>query len=206
MEIHSVEITSVQKNTILHKTLKKRRGFKAYSFILLLLVPIMALSCLRLYSETAFNEITSSICASLNPIYSPYVQTGEIVFTWNYDFETIPVEFDLPIISSDIKLLEDGTVVAKVKESIMVKSVADGVVDKIEEINGEKKVTILYYDNLKVEYINLDVVGVLEGNIVEKGKEIGTAKLNEELKFKAYFNNVQVNNLKIENNKIVWQN
>jgi len=205
MEIHSVEVISIKKNTIEHRVLKSKWKVKTYSFVLLLLIPVLAFACLRLFGEANYNDMTNSICASLNPIYTPYVQTGEIVFTWNYQFDEFPVDFEMPIHSSDIKLDEGGTVTAKVKESIMVKSIADGVVDKVENIDGENIVTIVYYDNFKVEYINLDIVGVIEGNVVEKGKEIGTAKLNDEVRFKAYLNNEQIKNFKIENNKIVWQ-
>jgi len=112
MEIHSVEVISIKKNTIEHRVLKSKWKVKTYSFVLLLLIPVLAFACLRLFGEANYNDMTNSICASLNPIYTPYVQTGEIVFTWNYQFDEFPVDFEMPIHSSDIKLDEGGTVTA----------------------------------------------------------------------------------------------
>ncbi len=204
MSIHKAEITKVYPNSTKYKIAKHVRA-KAYSFLLLLLVPVLAVGCLRLSSEDTLKAINQSVCNIYNPIYSPYVETGQIVFTWNYDYNNLDLGFAMPINSSNISIDSDGTVSAVVKESIMVKSVADGVVDNISDINDIKIVKIMYGKDIYVEYINLDVVGVCVGNAVTKNQEIGTAKLGETVQFKAYFGGKQVKNLKIENNKIVWQ-
>ena len=204
MELHNVQITKVYKNNIEYNTLKKKVNKKLYSMLLLLMVPVLAMGCLRLYSETTLKDIYTNVCNLYNPIYSPYAETGNILFAGN--FEDNIIDLELPIISSVVKVEDDGTIVAMVKESILVKSVADGVVINLEVIDGVKCVKIMYSDSVSVEYINLDVIGVQEGNIVKRGKEIGTAKLGEEVKFKAYFNDKQIKGITIENNKIVWQN
>ena len=203
MELHNVQITRIYKNTIEYKTLRKRINKKLYSVLLLLLIPVLAMGCLRLYSETTLKEVYINVCNLYNPIYSPYAETGNILFAGNF---TINLEdLDLPIISSDIKVDKQGTITAKVKESILVKSIADGVVKSIQTTDGVTVVSIAYADSIMIEYINLDVVGVQEGNIVKHGKEIGTARLGDEVSFKAFYNGSQIKNIKIINNKIVWQ-
>ncbi len=206
MTIHNVEITKVSKNDIVHRKVKKHKKARLYSLLLILLIPVLAMGCLRLYSETTLRDIYTNVCNLYNPIYSPFAETSNIIFAWNYTFEESLQDFEMPIHSSEITLDDNGTITAKVKESILVKSVADGVVDSIEEVDGVKVVKILYADNIYVKYINLDVVGVVEGNVVGRGKEIGTAKLGSEVKFQAFVGDNQINNLKIINNKIVWQN
>ena len=207
MEIHSAEITKVYKSDIILKKInKKLLMIRNYSVLALLILPILALACLKIFSGTELNGIYKNACNLYNPIYSPFVETGNMTFAWNYTFSNDINDFDLPIVSSDITVLEDGTIIAKVKESIMVKSVADGVVTKIEEKDGVKSVTIAYSNDLSVKYVNIDVLGVNEGNIVERGKQIGTAKIGEEMQFKAYMGDKQLNSFKIENNKIIWQN
>jgi len=205
MAIQNVEITNIYKNDIIHKQAKKFRKVKIYSILLLLIVPILAMGCLRLYSETSLKDIYTNVCNLYNPIYSPFAETSNIIFAWNYTFDDSITDLEMPIHSSEIRLDKDGTIVAKVKESILIKSVADGVVDSIEEIDGGKVVKILYTNDIYVKYINLDVVGVVQGNVVNRGKEIGTAKLGSEVKFQAFYKNNQINNFKIINNKIVWQ-
>ncbi len=200
--IHYVEITNIKKNDInYHKA--NKRGYRAYSFLLLLILPVFAMGCLRLYSTTTLSGIYSNVLRAYNPIYSPYSETSNIVFTTSDDKVG---DFELPIISSKTKIDQDGTVSAEVKESILIKSVADGVVDKIEDRDGVKVIVIRHGKDLRVEYINIDVAGVNVGNIVRAGKEIGTAKLGSTVSFKAYLANKQVKGFKIENNKLVWQN
>ncbi len=206
MAIHNVEITKLYKNDITQREQKKRKkGIRVYSLLLLLLVPVFAMVCLRLYSGTNINDLYMNVCNLYNPIYSPYSETGSITFAWNYTFDNSIEDFELPIISSDISIDKEGTVTAKVKESILVKSVADGVVDKIKSVDGVKVVRILYAEDLAVEYYNIDVLGVQQGNMVERGKEIGTAKLGESIQLRAYIGEKQVKGISIKNNKIVWQ-
>ena len=67
-------------------------------------------------------------------------------------------------------------------------------------------VSILHGDNIRVDYIGLDVSGVQVGNMVEGGKEIGTAVVGSHVQFKAYVYDVQVKGFQIENNTIIWPN
>ena len=205
MSIHQAEITKVYPNSAKYRIGKHMRS-KAYNFLLLLLVPVLAVGCLRLTTQDSLKSISQTVCNLYNPIYSPYVETGQIVFTWNYDFSQSDIGFSLPIHSSDITIDSDGTVSAVVKESVIIKSVADGVVDQIADQDGTNVVKIMYGKNIFVEYINIDILGVSVGNAVSTGQEIGTAKIGETVQFKAYYNNKQVSNLIIDNNKIVWQN
>ncbi len=207
MEIHSAEIVKVYKSDItLTRYNKRYRRIRTYSLLFLLLVPVIALACIGIGSNGYLGNIYHNACNLYNPIYSPYIETSNMTFAWNYDFSEDVQDFDMPIVSSDYRVETDGTVVAKVKESIMVKSVADGVVVSVSQQDGVKSIKIAYSNDLTVEYINMDVLGVNEGNIVERGKQIGTAKLGDEIMFKAYLGNNQIKGFKIENNKLVWQN
>ena len=202
--VHKVEITNLHKNSITYLERRKhKRKIKAYSFLILLL-PILAIVCLRFYSGNNINDIYMNVCNLYNPIYSPYSETGSITFA-GYTFVDNIEDFELPIVSSDIDIDDNGTVIAKIKESILVKSIADGVVERIYEQDGVNIVRILYGKDIAAEYHNIDVLGVNVGNIVEKGKEIGTAKIGDSIKLKIYLSDKQVKGLKIENNKIVWQ-
>lgn len=206
MPIHNVEITNVYKNRdIEYRVLKQRYNKRIYSMIIMIVVPILVLGCIAIYSESSLKDIYHNVCNLYNPIYSPYAETGSITFAGAFDYENDYDDIEMPILSSDIRIDNDGTIIAKVKESILIKSVLDGVVESITESDGVKVVRIIYSDSIAVDYINLDVAGVNVGNIVKKGKEIGTAKLGSEVSFKVYYNNHQIDGIKIENNKLVWQ-
>jgi len=185
METHNVEITRLYKNNILQEVRKKHKPYNRYTTMLvLLLLPVFAMVCLRLCANTELKEVYMNVCNIYNPIYSPYSETGSITFAWNYVFDNEIEELNLPIISSNITIDNNGTIIAEVKESILVKSVADGVVDNIYDADGVNVVRIVHGNNLSVEYIGLDVLGVQVGNMVYAGKEIGTARLGDNILLK----------------------
>ena len=135
-----------------------------------------------------------------------YNDNSSVVFTDGMVLNE-KLNFSIPIVSSKVELLQDGTMNFVVVNSIMVKSIESGVVEEVaSSTDGVKYIKIRHNYNYVSVIANLDIVGVNMGEIVTKGKDIATAKLGEIVSLRIYVNGIQTSNIDISGSKIICQN
>ena len=136
-----------------------------------------------------------------------YSDSSEVVFTSGGDIQKEKFIFAIPNIGGDYEVLEDGTILICAKNSIMIKSCEDGIVDEIGiDLDGNKYIKICHGKKYQTIISGIDISGVDKGIIVKKGQDIATTQINYEIFLRIFENGVQVKNPQIEQNKIVWEN
>lgn len=141
-----------------------------------------------------------------NPVNSLYNDTGELTFTSGVAIEKELLDFIIPIKAKNIDIDVTGSIVFEIGESIMVKSPEAGVVSEIGFSNdGVKYIKIKHGIEMSTVISNLDIIGVVEGEVVKKGGDIATAKEGESITMQIFENNVPLTNLKINQSKIIWK-
>lgn len=199
---NKVELLSIHKNEIIYR--KKRKKIKNK-----LLVPMLIVSPLLIIgsSKMVFNGLglSKNILNNINPIYSPYVETSNFVFTSSdYDLESKDLQFGLPVICESYEIYENE-ITFKVAENNVVSACEDGVVVEIStSTDGVRYIKILHCDNYITQYENIDVVGVETGVKISKGDSLGLAK-NNMIKLKIVKENQPVKIESISENQIVCQ-
>ncbi|MBR2468239.1 MAG: hypothetical protein IKB42_04285 [Clostridia bacterium] len=169
---------------------------------------IIMLSVLAVKNVDIFNGC-DKVCAHIyNPISSLYNENSSIVFASNIvkNVDKNKLKFITPIKCSEIKI-EDGVISYTIDSSIMVVSPEDGVVTAVGYLpNGEKYIEISHSLGVKSRIENIYLTGVVSGQVVRKGADIATTKLNEIVTFSIYDNGQIVSNIILDKNQIIWQN
>ena len=200
VSMKTVQILSLTKNEIIIKKPRKNRGILFLSCILILILSIGILSL------DSLSNITTEMTYVYNPVNSLYNDTGELTFTSGIAIEKELLDFIIPIKAKNIEIDVTGSIVFEIGESIMVKSPEAGVVSEIGFSNdGVKYIKIKHGIEMSTVISNLDIIGVVEGEVVKKGGDIATAKEGESITMQIFENNVPLTNLKINQSKIIWK-
>lgn len=170
---HRAEILSLQKNNFIYKK-KKHYNAKVTYFSIVLVVLVLSI----IGGKILFAG--SQIVSSLNPIFSPYVETGNMIFTdLDYKLESKELNFITPVNYKEYQIYENEIVFELLLDNV-VKSVEDGVVLEVEKAKDNNKyIKVLHCDNHISVYENIDVCGVEVGLKVSKGDQLATAKNNK---------------------------
>ena len=196
MEKNRVKILSVKKNEIIVSVKKSQR-----KQIVLSILIIFAFVCLGVLNFNNFGTLISNV---YNPVNSLYSDNSDIVFT-NGALVSDNMSFYVPIVAN-YKIMQNGVIEFEVNNSIMVKACESGIVDEIGVSNdGIKYIKIKHSETIYSVIENVDIVGVAESTIVKRGQDIATAKLGDRLNFYIVKDGVNIDNIKIESSKIVWQ-
>ena len=182
---HKVEIISLKKNEVIYK--KKHKKFNTITTICLMLsVLVVLVASGKLYLNS---YDSNAIISSLNPIYSPYVETGNMIFTdSDYDLDSKELNFVAPVNFKDYEIFENEIVFEVLGDNV-IKAIEDGVVVEINSTNNDVKfIKILHCDNYVSVYEGIDVCGVSVGQKIDKSARIGTAKASE-IKLSLYKDN-----------------
>lgn len=197
-----VEILSIKKNIIVYKKREKRIFNIVFPLCILSLIVIMVGSYFR---RTVINEVVSNMCYIYNPVNTLYSDNGSIVFASVGIVSKESLDFVVPIVTTEAEVENNGNINFMVANSIMVKSIENGVVEEVGVTNdGIKYVVIAHNPDVYSVVENLDILGVEKGDIVKRGQDISTAKVGEYVTVKIFDGGAQVNNLKINQSKIVW--
>ena len=172
---HKVEIISLKKNEFIYKKINKKRRALVYSFALIGVLSLLTITG-KVFLTKAEDQILMS---ALNPIYSPYVQTGNTVFTNAYQLESKELNFVAPVNFKDYEVYNNEIVFEILGDNI-VSAIEDGVVIDINTTTDNVKfIKVLHCDNYVSVYEGFDVCGVEVGNKINKGSHIGTVLENK---------------------------
>jgi len=75
---HNIEITNLKERKIIYRNARKIRLRNLSLMVCMLVIP---LSLLLGFSITNFGSLKDTIAVMNNPIYPPYSETGNIIFT-----------------------------------------------------------------------------------------------------------------------------
>lgn len=190
-------IINIKKREVSVK--KKKDNYKNYSFYFSIIVMILCVSILGVGYKFLSNEISMVF----NPVNSLYSDNSDIVFTSG---EISKLEFYLPMIGAKVEN-NNGVIELTVGKSIMVMSPESGeIADCGVTLNGVKYIKIKHNKNIYSVIENVDILGVVKGDIVKRGQDIASAKVGERVVLKIYENDLLVTNLKINQSKIICQN
>ena len=190
-------ILSLSKNEIIinpkHK--KTKNSFLLYSS--LCVVALISIVCFT------NSMVLNDFIAVYNPVNSLYNDNSDVVFTGG---GLTKLEFTLPILGAGITN-NSGVIEFFVGKSIMVRATESGIVsDCGTTLNGVKYIKIKHSDSVYSVLENLDIIGVAQFDTVKRGQDIATAKVGETVILKIFENDIPVQNLKINQSKISWEN
>lgn len=167
---------------------------------------LLVFSCcyFKIVGGSSANTWYDSVQSVYNPTSQLYNNESEIIFTNNSNILISSGSFDLPTISGDISIKNNQIYIIP-NESIMVNTLCPGVVEEVGLTNdGKKYVKIKHTSKIYSVVENVENVAVVKGQIVKRGDAIATAMENKPLIVSIYKNKKLIENLRIEDNKIVW--
>lgn len=196
---HKVEILSLKKNEFVYKKLNRKRRTFVFSSVLICVLSLFTITG-KLLLNSSEDKLLMSV---LNPIYSPYVETGNTIFTsGDYQLESKELNFVAPVNFKNCEIFNNEIVFELLGDNI-ISAIEDGVVIEIGETTDNIKfIKILHCDNHVSIYEGVDVCGVEVGNKVDKGSHIGTS-LDNKLKLSLFKENNPLLVDKIFDNQIV---
>ena len=199
---NKAKILSIKQNIIVIENKKKSRSnfiIPVCSFVI-----VAVLLCMSIES-IGITQIASSMCYVYNPVNSLYNDNSSLVFA-NAGISKNNLDFTLPIVSNKYEILSNGDIVIDVVNSIMVKSLENGVIDYIGVTNdGVKYIRIMHTIDAYTLIENVDIVGVNLHEVVKKGQEIATAKPGSKITVKIFYAGNKITNIKISQSKIIWK-
>ncbi len=210
MDYYTFEIMNLYQHHIVHTRVQKRR-FVVRSWMVMIL--FVVLCGVAFGSSFLFADYGKTLATTISYMYDPvnplYNDLGHIVFTNSVGYAEYNVEktvtFTVPVISNKMTIQTDH-IAFEIVDSVMVVASADGVVLKVGTMeNGGKYVELKHSKSLVTRYENIDIAGVVPGEVVKSGQDIATAKVGAVVKFSILRNAVAVTNLTLQQNKVVWQ-
>ena len=173
---HSVEIISLVKREIIYKKKKKILSNKIRLGVYC--VFLFALAC---FGKIVINSVglSQKLSTCINPIFSPYVETSNMVFTsLDFNLESKELEFISPVVFENYEIFENEIVFSMLENSV-VRASEDGVVIEISQTSDNVKyIKLLHCDGVITIYENIEIAGVNTGEKVVKGDSIATTKSN----------------------------
>lgn len=210
MDFFEFEIVNLYKHQIVHiKEKKKRFTIKTFALSLAFILLVGCAFGLK-YIFTDYGKVLSSAISYIyDPVNPLYNDMGHIIFTNSNAFQEFNVIKDVSLIVpiNTIKMqVEDNFISFEITSSVMVFASASGVVTVVSNLeNGSKYIEIKHSKNISTRYENIDIAGVVPGEVVKSGQEIATAKFGSVVKFTVLKDGEPVSNLKVVQNKIVWE-
>lgn len=201
-----IKVCSLTKKSIQHLYVKKinKHNFVTFGIMLLMVM----LSVLGIKYIDVFNGYDQLCTEIYNPIDALFNDNGGIVFTSKMlnNINKNNLKFVTPIKCSDISIVDD-TINYVIDNSIMIIAPEDGIIKSIGYLpNGEKYIEIAHTKNIVSRLENIYITGVVTGQVVAKGKDIATARMDSVVRFSIYEDGTKISNLKLNKNVITWEN
>lgn len=200
-----VQIIGMYKNNIIYKNYKNKLKQKTLVSSVVFCLLIFSTCYFKLVGGVGANAWYDSVQSVYSPTTQLYSDEGNVVFTNNESVLSHSGSFDLPMIDGEIKI-EDGKIVVVPNANIIISTPCPGVVEQVGISNdGKKYIKIKHTTKIYSVVENVDMVCVNEKDIVKRGDKIATANSDKIITISIYKNKKLIENLKIENNKIVWE-
>lgn len=201
-----IKVCSLTKKSIQHLYLKKinKQNFVTFGIMLLMVM----LSVFGIKYIDVFNGYDQLCTEIYNPIDALFNDNGGIVFTSKMldNVSKNNLKFVTPIKCSDISIVDD-TINYVIDNSIMIIAPEDGIIKSIGYLpNGEKYIEIAHSKNIVSRLENIYITGVVTGQVVSKGKDIATARMDSIVRFSIYEDGAKISNIKLNKNVITWEN
>lgn len=201
-----IKVCSLTKKSIQHLYVKK---INKHNFVICGIMFLMVmLSVLGIKYIDVFNGYDQLCTEIYNPIDALFNDNGGIVFTSKMlnNINKNNLKFVTPIKCSDISIVDD-TINYVIDNSIMIIAPEDGIIKSIGYLpNGEKYIEIAHSKNIVSRLENIYITGVVTGQVVAKGKDIATARMDSVVRFSIYEDGTKISNLKLNKNVITWEN
>ena len=187
---------------------------KKRSIITVLVCFVLILSHFFFYSHfNAYKKVVDSVSHSIFNSFTGEKNTteedGNIYFVSNFG-EYINLGANLPKLtlpSEEEYILENGVFSFNLKENFTINCAGVGIVKKIGYLeNGLKFLEVRHSGNIVTRYENLKIVGVGENFNVKNVHILGTCLGDCSFVFKVLKNDKVLENYKIENGELKWQN
>ncbi len=201
-----VEICTITQNKYVMKSGKKIRKIGILQSMVMLFLIVNAVAITMIVDMSTQNNFCDTVVATATPFNPLYKDDSTTIFTDGLLQSLKPsseLKITLPVHSTQASVQGD-TVSMIVDTSIMVHSPEDGVIEKIEDINGKKTITIRHAKNVSTVISNVDVCGVVQGQKVAKGKDIGTAKMDDTITMSVLVDG-QTKTLTLDKNVVKWE-
>ena len=180
-----------------------QRKLRLFSMLFCL---ILSLSVFGISPILGVGDEVRRITASWQPNIS---EIGKLKFVTKTDKQTeLEVmanisQMDMPFEYSYVEQASSEMFLINGLGATIVKSCLAGTVEKINESENKKSVTIDHGKGLTSVYKNLDSLGVKEGDSVDKNTPIGIAN-NSQIYFQVLYKNKVVAGLKVENGELTF--
>lgn len=199
-----LQIVNMYKNNIVLKNQKNKLRQKTLISSVIFCLLIFSCCYFKVVGGSSANTWYDSVQSVYNPTSQLYNSEGEIVFTNNANMLVTSGSFDLPIVSGDISV-QNNQIHIEPKGSIIVTTPCPGVVDEVGVTNdGKKYIKIKHTSKIYSVIENIETVAVEKGQIIRRGDAIATANENKIVVITVYKNKKPIENLRVEDNKIVW--
>lgn len=199
-----LQIINMYKNNIVYKNYKNK--LRRNTLISSVVFCILLFTCcyVKIVGGANADGWYTDVNAVYNPITKLYNDEENIIFTNNDNVITNNGTFVLPLISSNINVINNQIEIVPV-ENIMCIAPCSGIVEEIGKTSdGNKYIKIKHSTKLTSIIEGVVTFGVEKGNIVKQGENIATANHNKKIVFSIYKNGKIVENLRIEKNHILW--
>ena len=199
-----LQIVNMYKNNIVYKNNKNklRKNTLVSSVVFCLLI----FSCcyVKIIGGSGVNDWYSDVSSVYNPISKLYNNDDNLIFTDSDNIITNNNGFVLPLMSSQVSVV-NGQIEIMPIENIMVVAPSGGIVEEVGKTSdGRKYLKIKHSSKISSIVEGVHTYGVEKGNIVKRGDKIATAFYGEKVFFSIYKNGKSVENLRFENNKLLW--
>lgn len=199
-----LQIINMYKNNIIYKN--NRNKLRKNSIIASVVFCLLVFSCcyVKVIGGAGADAWYNEVNYVYNPITKLYNNEDSLIFTDSDNIITNNSSFILPLISSDVRVVNNQIEIYP-KENIMIVAPNAGIVEEVGKTNdGVKYIKIKHTAKISSIIEGFENFGVEKGNIVKQGEKIGTGNYSKKLVLHVLKNGKNVENLRIENNCITW--
>ncbi len=203
--MNKAEIVNMYKHKIIHKNLKGKLKKQVVFSLCIFGVLASVLSYFKIFMNKNMEQIFTSASQVFNPLSGLYNENESAIFinSGSYIF-TKDLEFCLPVKSGKVEV-KNNEVNITVQDSIMVYACEGGIVTECGISNsGSKYIKIMHSESIFSIVDNVDVIGCDQGDVVKKGREIGTCTPNSIVKISFFKDEKIAENIVVEKNVIKW--
>lgn len=199
-----LQIVCMYQNNIIFKNQKNKLKQKTIISSIIFCVLIFSCCYFKVVGGNNANSWYDSVQSVYNPTSQLYNNESEVVFTSNSNILVSSGSFDLPVVSGEITV-SDNKIHVVPNGNIIVSTPCPGVVEETGVTNdGKKYIKIKHTTKIYSIIENVETIAVSKGQILKRGDKIATASENKPLVISVYKNKKLIENLRVEDNKIVW--
>ena len=210
MENNSLQIINLYKHNVVYVSVNKKRKIQAYAMVLAFVFLNIAAFSLTLFNSDYSKTLQTTINYIYNPVNTLYNDLGHIIFTSGGAYKEFNTEkevtVNVPVLTNKLEIKTDY-IAFEITDNVMVMSCCDGVIEEVGNLEDNTKyIEIKHSKSISTRYENIDIAGVVPGDVVKPCQDIATAKTGEIVRFYILKDGEPVTSLSINKNKVEWQN